>query len=64
MSQWFFPSWWAYVFGMEYTRKPYRLSWRVISCRIRGHPCGIVFFAGPLATEPDTHCKDCGDDLG
>jgi hypothetical protein len=32
-------------------------------CRIKGHPNGIVFYnCGGL--EPDTTCKDCGEELG
>lgn len=33
-------------------------------CRLRGHPSGVVWYTNSTATEPDMHCKNCGDDLG
>jgi len=48
--------WCKYLFS-----KPF--SFRALICRWRGHPCGVVWYnAG--GTEPDMHCKNCGDDLG
>lgn len=35
---------------------------RVI-CRWRGHPAGVYFY-NVGGTEPDMHCKGCGEDLG
>lgn len=32
------------------------------NCRRRGHPAGIVYYSSGY--EPDTHCKDCGMDIG
>jgi len=33
-----------------------------VICRLKGHPNGYWYYSGGL--EPDTHCKDCGEDLG
>jgi hypothetical protein len=44
-------------------------SWRspmwplVVWCRLNGHPAGPIWH-NPGGTEPDMHCKFCGDDLG
>ena len=55
--------WWRYILA--------RRTWRgrdvhlaqVIWCRLRNHPAGVVWYnAG--GTEPDMHCRHCGDDLG
>jgi hypothetical protein len=53
---WFTRSWWRYLLkGCT--------GWRHFVCRLKGHPCGEVFYnVGGL--EPDMHCKGCGDDLG
>ena len=32
-------------------------------CRARGHPNGVVWY-NFCGSEPDMHCKDCGDNLG
>jgi len=38
---------------------------RRLICRIRNHPCGVVWYtSNPEATEPDMTCKNCGEDLG
>lgn len=34
-----------------------------ILCRLRGHPNGQVFY-NPNGYEPDTSCKDCGEEIG
>jgi len=36
---------------------------KVIWCRMRNHPCGVVWYNGS-GLEPDMTCKNCGDDLG
>lgn len=36
---------------------------KIIICRIKGHPNGIIYY-NPGGWEPNTHCKDCGEDLG
>ena len=41
--------------------KPF--SWNAFFCRMRGHPCGVVYY-NATGTEPDMTCKNCGDDLG
>ncbi len=66
MWKWFTISWYNYLFeyvpiGHKYGKKfP---SLRAIICRAKGHPEGIVFY-NPTGIEPDTSCKNCGDDLG
>lgn len=32
-------------------------------CRWRGHPCGMIW-QNTGSLEPNTHCKDCGEDIG
>lgn len=65
---WFTWSWWAYLFG-PMNRVRYNDEWfwrmRVVWCRLRGHPGGVVWF-NPNASgyEPDMTCKNCGEDLG
>ena len=34
-----------------------------IYCRLRGHPNGQVFY-NPNGYEPDTSCRDCGEEIG
>lgn len=58
---------WRYVLrGPRYRqllpREPmpyFRAAW----CRFRGHPNGIIYYTGPMATEPDNRCKDCYEEL-
>jgi len=50
-----FIMWLKYIFA-----KP--VSLRAIICRYRGHP-GVVWY-NPNGSEPDMHCRNCGDDLG
>jgi hypothetical protein len=52
---WFKKSWWQYAL-----EKP--LTFRKFFCRIAGHPEGIVFY-NSYGCEPDTTCKNCGDEL-
>lgn len=66
MSNWcrfFFPGFWGYVFSYTDFRRKERPSFRVVWCRILGHPNGVVYYT-MTGTEPDMHCKDCGEDLG
>ncbi len=59
---WFTRDWWRYLLA---PRSDSHVSWlTVILCRLRGHPCGVVWYTGPTAMEPDMTCRDCGDDLG
>lgn len=47
-----------------FAKKSKDVCWiTVIKCRLKGHPCGVVWF-NPNGIEPDMHCKNCGDDLG
>lgn len=32
-------------------------------CRLRGHPAGVGWY-NSMGTEPNMHCRTCGDDLG
>lgn len=51
------PSWWRYIFERPWT-------WRKVLCRMRGHPCGPIYYtSNPEATEPDWRCDNCGDYL-
>ena len=61
MKEWFTKKWWTYLLQP----KGYNdVSWFVIiRCRIRNHPSGVVWFR-LNESEPDMHCKVCGDDLG
>ncbi|MEK6833381.1 MAG: hypothetical protein AABY32_05015 [Nanoarchaeota archaeon] len=54
--KWFTISWWEYL--LEKCE-----GWDNFWCRVKGHPHGIVFY-NPNGLEPDTHCKDCGEDIG
>lgn len=36
--------------------------WEVRRCRMKGHPNGIVYYSS--GCEPDTRCKDCGENIG
>jgi hypothetical protein len=48
--------WYRYLFQSPWT-------WRRVLCRIGGHRAGVVYYnAG--GSEPDMHCKNCGEDLG
>lgn len=48
--------WWKYVLAKN------NRTIKSIICRMRNHPCGVVWFTSDY--EPDMHCKNCGDDLG
>ena len=52
------------LFKYLFSPKDPDVSWCcVILCRWRGHPCGVIWY-DVSGTEPDMHCKNCGDDLG
>lgn len=55
--KWFTLPWWSYLLtGCK--------GWRHFWCRVRGHPDGVWWYSHAMATEPDMHCKNCGEDLG
>lgn len=56
LSRWFDPNWYRYLL------KPWK-GFRVLWCRMRGHPYGVVWY-NPGGFEPDMTCKNCGEDLG
>jgi len=60
ITVWFTKSWWKMLL-----EKPAEDVNRWISfwCRAKGHKCGVVYY-NACGTEPDMHCKNCGDDLG
>lgn len=71
--RWLTLSWWRYLFtaqttyapGSVYPRRPVWVTgWRHFLCRVRDHPCGVWWYTGPTADEPDMTCRECGDDLG
>ena len=53
--------WYRYLFSKRSCKD---VSWfTVILCRIRNHPCGVVWY-NINGLEPDMCCKICGDNLG
>lgn len=50
-KKWF----WRFLFEKPWT-------WKKVWCRLHGHPNGVWWF-NSHGLEPDTHCKDCNDDL-
>lgn len=51
--------WYRYLFKKRSTYYP-RISWiTVFVCRIKGHPCGAIYYS--FGFEPNNHCKHCGD---
>jgi hypothetical protein len=54
MNKWFCVWWYRYLLESK--------SWKNLVCRARNHPNDIVWYSHGL--EPDTRCKDCGEDLG
>jgi hypothetical protein len=60
VTRWAQPWWWRYLLAK---RDFYAPSWpAVIWCRIRRHRAGVWWF-NYSGSEPDYHCKGCGDDL-
>jgi len=60
--RWFDPCWWDVLLEPRPTYYS-DVTWlTVLWCRIRNHPQGIIYYT--WGTEPDMHCKTCGDDLG
>ena len=54
--------WWHYLL-IDLDTKGCCTKWEHIKCRMKGHPNGIVYI-NPGGYEPDTTCKDCGEELG
>ena len=52
--------WWRMILA---DATPGNSWWRAVLCRIRNHPCGVIWYTDH-GLEPDMHCKKCGDDLG
>ncbi len=63
MMHWFYRDWWAYLLAKRNWMQSDQWFLPIIWCRMRGHPAGFVWF-NTGGTEPDYHCKNCGDDLG
>lgn len=58
--KWFSYNWYKYLL-----EKPKgNVEWiRTIICRAKGHPAGVWWY-NINGSEPDMHCKNCGEDLG
>jgi hypothetical protein len=67
-TKWLSSEWYRYLFdfGAVAGAWPMALSlndkFRIILCRIKGHPNGPVFY-NLYTLEPDMSCKDCGDEI-
>ena len=59
--RWLHKDWWAYLLAPR--KWPHENWLTVILCRARGHPEGMWWY-NVGGTEPDMHCKCCGDDIG
>jgi hypothetical protein len=59
-TRWFTSSWYEYLFSKPWMDK---LTFRMLICRIKGHPAGVAFY-NPSGLEPDMTCRNCGEDLG
>lgn len=58
---WFYRDWWRYLLAPRMAG----YSWlEVVWCRLHGHPPGPIYYTHASATEPDWHCKGCGDHIG
>lgn len=60
LSKWLYIGYWRYLLSKPNGRAS---KWSTFWCRVKGHPCGIVYYTGPSALEPDYSCKNCGDEL-
>ena len=59
--KWLTLYWYKYLFKKPSTYNG--VNWfTAIWCRLRNHPAGVVYYSS--GWEPNTHCKNCGDDLG
>lgn len=63
IQMWFDKWWWKYLFSPKDKRYDDTPWSTLIWCRIRNHPAGVFWF-NPGETEPDNHCRNCGEDLG
>jgi hypothetical protein len=62
MPYWLTRVWWAYVLNDSQADSGYGNWFSRAWCRAQGHPAGVWFYnAG--GTEPNMHCKGCGEDL-
>lgn len=57
---WFTKSWWKYLLAPRADEISFI---RAFICRIKGHPCGVIYY-NICGSEPDMTCINCGDDLG
>lgn len=62
--KWFYIGYYKYLFSdLEWCTKlqePWYWKLKVIWCRMREHPSGVVWFTN--AMEPDRSCRNCGDE--
>lgn len=62
MRKWFTIWWYQILFARPSVYN--NVGWlTAIWCRLRNHPAGIYYY-NPNGWEPNTHCKNCGDDIG
>lgn len=56
--------WWHYLIrGTDYKGRAHWVqNVSHLVCRLRGHPCGVVWYT-MSQMEPDMTCNGCGDDL-
>ena len=69
--RWLDVGWYKYLFRLPERLYDRPLGWKYnnhtldyfsrVWCRLRGHPAGQVYYSNGL--EPDTRCRDCGDDI-
>lgn len=61
---WFYKDYWIWLFSDLRIFLKHGDGWKqvfqVIWCRMRNHPYDIVFYSSGY--EPDTTCKNCGDE--
>ena len=58
---WFDKWWWRYLLEKP-KDKTYCSWWTRFWCRVNGHPEGPWYY-NANGSEPNMHCKNCGDEL-
>ena len=61
--KWLTLMWWRYILDDSHADKQYGNYVTRLFCRVNGHPCGVYFY-NVGGSEPDMHCRGCGEDLG
>ena len=60
---WLRLTWWRYVLDDSGADKACGCWISRAWCRATGHPAGVWYY-NVGGTEPDMHCKGCGEDIG